>query len=269
MIAAVKKSLKIIKDYLSDGKYRAFINLYEKYGTYERYKETTVNILNYTLIVPDPVSMVWQFKEIFTDEIYKFRTGSEQPLILDCGANIGLSVLYFKKEHPGAVIKAYEADPEISRILQKNLKENAVTDVEVISKAVWTNNDGVSFSSEGADGGSIFGNSQTSRIPSIRLKDEIARYPRIDLLKIDIEGAEYDVLRDCGDSLKNIRHLFVEYHSFQHEPQKLNEILNILTEAGFRYHIHSLSDVKNPFTGQYAHPIDLQLNIFCINSRLH
>jgi len=33
------------------------------------------------------------------------------------------------------------------------------------------------------------------------------------MLKIDIEGAEYDVLKDCEDSLENVKNIFVEYHS--------------------------------------------------------
>jgi hypothetical protein len=55
----------------------------------------------------------------------------------------------------------------------------------------------------------------------------------VDFLKIDIEGAEYAVLKDCRDRLQNVRNLFVEYHAAPDEPQRLNEMLSWFSEAGF------------------------------------
>ncbi len=86
----------------------------------------------------------------------------------------------------------------------------------------------------------------------------------IDFLKIDIEGAEHAVLRDCADNLTNVRNLFVEYHGIYSEMFKLNEILDILVRNNFKYYIKEGSPVyAKPFwererKGDY----DIILNIF-------
>src|SRR5690348_5460731 len=49
-------------------------------------------------------------EEIFVDEVYKCNFNSAEPYIIDCGANIGLSVIYFKQKYPNAKIIAFEPD---------------------------------------------------------------------------------------------------------------------------------------------------------------
>ena len=56
---------------------------------------------------------------------------------------------------------------------------------------------------------------------------------KIDLLKIDIEGAEYEVIKDCESNLKNVEKLFIEYHGNYDEMHKLNSILNTLLANNF------------------------------------
>ena len=72
-------------------------------------------------------------------------------------------------------------------------------------------------------------------VKCVRLKDLLNE--EIDFLKIDIEGAEFAVLKDCSDNLKNIKNLFVEYHGKYDEMFKLNEILEILLQNNFKYYI--------------------------------
>jgi FkbM family methyltransferase len=177
--------------------------------------------------------------------------------------------LYFKKLYPNAKIKAFEADPNIAEILENNLKKNkAVKKIEIINSAVWIDNNGLEFSMEGADGGSIYGNNKKIKVSSIRLRDFLEKEERIDMLKIDIEGAECDVLKDCANSLRHVKNLFVEYHSFKKQPQKLSEILEILERNGFRYHIDGLTLRKYPLLPQISNShMDLQLNIFGIKYR--
>lgn len=263
-----KDIIKPVYYYIKNKNLREFYRLYDKWGEYDRYKRVdNVKFLNFTVDVPDLPSFIWQFKEIFVDEIYKFNAHDETPIIYDCGANIGMSCLYFKKVYPNAKIKAFEADPVIADILKTNLSKNGIHDVEIINKAVWIDYDGIEFGSEGADGGSIYINGNKIKVESIRLKDLLERETNVDLLKIDIEGAEYAVLKDCMNSLYMVKYIFVEYHSWNKEVQKLGEILNILEKNGFRYYIENLSKRKYPFIN-YAKEqnMDLQLNIFGVKS---
>jgi hypothetical protein len=48
----------------------------------------------------------------------------------------------------------------------------------------------------------------------------------IDMLKLDIEGAEVDVIVDCLDRLHNIHNVLVEYHSFRWHKQRIDELLH-------------------------------------------
>src|SRR5688500_10055596 len=57
-----------------------------------------------------PYELLHACREIFVREIYRFETDIRNPVIIDCGSNIGLSVLYFHKSYPGARILAFEPD---------------------------------------------------------------------------------------------------------------------------------------------------------------
>ena len=250
--------------YIKKPNEQAFAKLYDKWGSYERYKLVEdLTFLKYTFDVPDTASFLSQFKELFVDEIYHFQCENKSPLIIDCGANIGSSCLYFKSLYPTAKIIAFEADKRIATILEKNLKNNNIDDIDVVHRAVWIDDNGIEFSTDGADGGSIYSKETTQKVKSIRLKNYLEEEPSIDLLKIDIEGAEYEVLKDCQDSLGSVERIFVEYHSWNGSPQKLSEILEIFEKNGFRYYIESLTHRKHPLDNYGAEEnMDLQLNIF-------
>lgn len=244
---------------------REFLKLLFLYGDKPRYKKLSIRYLGFNTIVPDTLSFVWQYKEIFADENYKFLTNAPNPVIFDCGANIGISCLFFSRNYPTAKIKAFEADPNIAKILKENLDKNNIINVEVIDKAVWIDNNGVDMSLDGADGASIYSKVNTTKVPSVRLKDLIEKEKKINMLKIDIEGAEYDVLKDCRNSLSNVENIFIEYHSFENSSQKLSEILQILEQNKFRYFIKPAADRMLPFINQQNknNPgIDMQLNIY-------
>lgn len=256
--------LKEIYRYFFYKRYREFCRLHDKYAKKTRYQYTpNVKFLSYTIDVPDLLSFVWQFKEIYVEEIYKFDSENQTPTILDCGANIGLSCLYFKNLFPNAMIKAFEADPDIAKTLKLNLERNNATDIEIINKAVWIHDQGIEFSIDGADGGSINSSGNKIKIASIRLKEYLKAIDKISLLKIDIEGAEYDVLKDCANDLSHVRNIFIEYHSWNSTEQRLSEILDILEKNGFRYYIEDIGKRKHPFINKSeSSNMDLQLNIF-------
>lgn len=243
---------------------REFYRLRDKWSGKTRYKITEgVKFLNYTVNVPDLESFIWQFKDIFVDNIFELNAGKEIPVIYDCGANIGMSCLYFKKMAPKASIKAFEPDQYISGFLKKNLIQNGFNDIEIIEKAVWINNNGVSFNSDGADGGSILGEGNKIDLESIRLRDLLMAEENIDLLKMDIEGAEFEVILDCQDHLSRVQNIFIEYHSWNNSSQNLSKILNVLEKNNFRYYIEDLHKRKIPFVNKASNQImDLQLNIF-------
>jgi FkbM family methyltransferase len=216
----------------------------------------------------DGPGFLFSYNEIFNKEIYKFSTEDPSPFIIDVGANLGLSVLYFKRLFPGARIVAFEPDPDIFNSLQKNCASFELQNVELFQKAVWKENGTVHFKKEGSLGGRLcisdFAEEDVT-VPSCRLRDYLTS--KVTFLKIDIEGAETDVLEDSADLLRNVDHLFVEYHSFCDREQSLHRLLRVIHDAGFRVHIHSYKPSPQPlFLREIRSGIDLvdmNLDIFC------
>lgn len=236
-------------------------------STKNRFKEEETYFLNKKIKVPDVASFNFIKKELFNQEIYKFSTNNDNPLIIDCGANIGLSVIYFKKLYPNARVIAFEPDKKVFEYLKYNIHDAfGFKDIELIQKGLWDSEKTLRFYGEGADGGRIMKENELNNniisIETIRLREYLNQ--PVDFLKIDIEGAEIRVLKDCRDLLSNVSNLFVEYHSFINEDQELDELLAILRSAGFRYNIHHIGVYSpNPFEkiNQYLN-MDLQLNIY-------
>jgi FkbM family methyltransferase len=208
------------------------------------------------------------FKEIFLDEIYKQELPAK-PFIIDCGANIGLSVIYMKSLYPDAEIMAFEPDEQNFKLLEKNVQSFGFTGVTLKKEAVWVEDEKMFFSERGSTDSKIIQNKSPSAVSvnGIRLKNIIDR--KIDFLKIDIEGAEYAVLTDIQGSLHFVQNLFVEYHGNFNDNFQLNEILSLLVKCGFRYYIKEAASVYNtPFfrPKESGMLYDIQLNIFCFRN---
>ena len=87
-------------------------------------------------------------------------------------------------------------------------------------------------------------------VPCVRLRDYLAE--PVDFLKMNIEGAEYEVLADSEDCLRQVREMVIEYHHLPGLPRKLHEILALLDQQGFEYLINDFdsktnSGVRPPF----------------------
>jgi len=229
-----------------------------------RYTEGTTRLFWKPLKYIDSSSYYFLHEEIFKEEVYRFSSKRANPRIIDGGANIGLSVIYFKKRFPNSRITAFEADPEIALVCKENLISNDIHDVEVHSKALWSHEVELSFEREGADGGKLATSGENhTLIPAVPLAQYIDE--QVDFLKLDIEGAEWKVLNSCRKELNSVDKLFVEYHSFANQPQILPELLELLRSIGFRVFITSPSifsprpflEIKN-YGG-----FDMVLNIYC------
>lgn len=246
--------------FFSSKAYRNFYKLLLLHGDRERYKPLRINFSGYRLFVPDALSFIWQYKEIFVDESYKFERNANELTIIDCGSNIGLSALYYHQNYPQASVHCIEADPAIAEILKKNLEANNCK-ARIIAKAAWIHNNGVSFSSEGSDSGTV--SEAGNLIPSIDMYEFLNGFEKIDFLKMDIEGAENTVIPHCSSILHKINTIFLEYHSSYKDEQKLSELLLVLKNAGFHYYIKTENKRKSPFVNLHQNRMyDLQLNIY-------
>ncbi|MBV2165716.1 FkbM family methyltransferase [Chryseobacterium sp. HSC-36S06] len=212
-------------------------------------------------------ALLHSLEEIFHQKVYKFHTQNKSPLIIDCGANIGLSMLYFNRLYPDARIIAFEPDHDLFSILKKNAEELKNSNIQVLEKAVWHEDTPLTFYSQGGLSGSLvtdFGKgNNTINVEAIDLRKYLET--KVDFLKIDIEGAENELFFHLGDHLQNVEYLFLEYHSVKNEEQMLGEILNLIKKAGFEYYIKMASDlIQYPFMkSEPKNSFNVQMNIFC------
>jgi FkbM family methyltransferase len=250
--------------------YRKFLYFLLRYKNAERYKKKIISIGKYRLTVVDMYSFIFQYKDIFVDGYYKFLPFSKVPVIYDCGANVGTSVLYFHQHYPQSKIYAFEADPDIAAVLQENVERNLLEHVKVIPQAVWKDGQGVRFQRDQADGGLITNkeSESVSVVPSVRLSALLQQEKMVDLLKMDIEGAEFDVIPDCQPVLHKVRYLYLECHAWKGSTQKLGMLLDVLTKAGFKYYITPVQKIQAPLanTAKITDE-DLQFHLFAVNMR--
>jgi FkbM family methyltransferase len=234
-----------------------------------RFKKGSFKFNDKELQYMDSASLLFIYDEIFNKQIYNFKTEIKSPLIIDAGANIGLSVIYFKMKYPDAKIIAFEPDEEVFNVLKNNVASFGFNDVNLIKKGLWKEETVLTFHSEGADGGRIAENENKGKLIKIETAklSSYLKNNQIELLKIDIEGAEFEVLKECKEFLGNVDKLFVEYHSFIDQKQELGEMLGFITNAGLKIiniSVPGLS-INSPFSDKINFgEMDLQLNIFAM-----
>jgi len=251
-----------VKRFLTIKEYRTLLLLALRYGFSKRYDAKEIKFKGNVFLVADFQSFFWQYKQIYVDQCYRFTADGSSQIILDCGANVGLSALYFSRNYPSSTVLAFEADATIFKYLNTNVQTNKMRNVEALQKAVWINDEGVHFAEEGADGGAV-SQSTGIAVESISLSAVILKYETVDLLKMDIEGAEVEVIRSCKEVLHKCKNVFIEYHSFTGQAQHLHELLGILVNNGFRYYIKEEVVLNQPFVSKgNSGNMDMQINIF-------
>ncbi|HEV7333529.1 MAG TPA: FkbM family methyltransferase [Flavisolibacter sp.] len=225
-----------------------------------------VSFEKFTVFYKRPYELLHTYKEIFEKEIYRFAPERQAPLIVDCGANIGLSILYYKQLAPAATIIAFEPDENNFQLLSKNINANKLTNVTLRKEAIWNQTGKISFSANETEASHIIkSETATNLVDSVRLKDFLETVEEIDFLKIDIEGAEWEVIRDCAQSMHHVKNLFLEYHGKANETHKLVDLLQIVKAEGFQVYLKMAADqMQHPFVEKtLALPYDVQLNLFC------
>ncbi len=205
-----------------------------------RYTHGTIELLGYRLNYVDLLTVAPQWEDTFVNELHAFHSAEASPRIIDCGANVGIVTLYYKRAFPASRLTAFEADPDIARALALNVSENKLSQVDVVAAAVWIENGEVSFAKEGSDSGSVdteYHGTESPRVtvPAIRLRDFLGREDKVDLLKLDIEGAEHRVLADAEPELHRVRALALELHEFDARNRRIPATLSLLERNGYRY----------------------------------
>jgi FkbM family methyltransferase len=189
----------------------------------------------FSAALPD-ISALWVLREVFLLEHYDLPADVQPSVIVDLGSNVGISVLYFAARFPQARILAVEADPNTFRLLEDNTAHlDQVTRVH----AAITDHDGDVDLYAGTEswGSSIMPAPEHSTrhvVPALTL-DGLAKLhgiERIDLLKMDIEGAEAAVIRSAR-TLREADTVIFEFHR-EHSDEDLWALLDPLPREHLR-----------------------------------
>ncbi len=199
------------------------------------------------LHITDGLNAYMQYKDEVVRRIYDFEPDRGDPVVIDGGANMGAFTIATRLRHARARIVAFEPDPAIAAILRENLARNGIESVRVVEAALGGVPGTATFASDGESGGALAtAGSTTVRVEvlSAWLGEEV------DFVKLNIEGAELDVLREAAAAgrLRNIKALVIEYHGWPRAPQRLHDVLAVLDANGFRYVVHDFDEQTNPVT---------------------
>lgn len=177
-----------------------------------------------------------QVEAIFIERIYGFRfdhPASRPARIIDCGSNIGLSAIWFLQNYPQCRLTCFEADADIAEISRGNLQRAGFHGNYVTHAAAWIANGRIGFDSAGDDKGRITTGSAAT-VPAVDLA-EFLNEP-IDLLKMDIEGAEWEILKYLfeGKHIANIQRMAIEFHDLDENIEAFADILHQMHASGFQ-----------------------------------
>lgn len=187
-------------------------------------------------VIVTEVSDIWTFWQIFARQVYPL-TGLES-VVVDAGANVGFFTLLAARQAPKARVFAIEPSPETYRRLLENVEKNQ------FSNRVRCLNVGLSGREEtrlmqvGESRSQVqrllprdFDGTVGTAVRTVTLDSVLDDIETVDLLKMDIEGGEYEVLYGvCLETLRKIRKIVLEYHP---EEGSTSELLAYLKRSGF------------------------------------
>ena len=183
-------------------------------------------------------------REVFLDEAYRLPFSLKPDLVVDLGANIGLTSIWFSKNYRCDRIIAVEPDPKNAILIRKNFAQNKINGI-VIEAAIGLTDGMVSFeTSQESNLGRVapteellISVQQVKMISMETLFAYVSKDEVVDLVKMDIEGGEQQLLSGDISWLKRVRAMIAEFH-----PDKVDYpgLIELIEQQGFRY-IHANS----------------------------
>ena len=172
-------------------------------------------------------------RQVIWDQEYDLNLSKKPDIIVDLGANIGISTMAFADKYPDAKVIAVEPDKNNFEILNFNTRKykNIIT----INKAIWINDEMVSLENPvGLSNSFIFKKSYDDNlkntIQAISLNSLMEQFNilRIGLLKVDIEGAEQEIFLEGNNNwIKKVHHISIEFHDSK-VAEKISKLLKYM-----------------------------------------
>lgn len=202
--------------------------------------------------------------ELFKSNKYKIKLPFNDPVIVDIGANIGLATLYFKNLYPKSRIYAYEPNPKIYNILQKNAQLNELSHVYIFRKAIVSNKcrsqKKIFYIVNNSTLSSFIYHVDFEQFGYKKKQIITTKFNKIfdnilyaDLLKIDIEGSESSLVSDILNNSYRIGFIIIEFHDFLNENfikhyKSLKKEYKLIPSLDAEYYQNTTNFLRNYFT---------------------
>ena len=179
-------------------------------------------LARHPFVVRCPSSDIPTYEQIFLKQEYDFRVRRPPQVIVDAGANIGMASIYFASRFPEARIIAIEPEDSNVELLRRNTRD--YPNVTVFHGALWGRDESLNvvdrkfgkwgFMTEAATDPQPTDATVTQRTRGISVPTLLEEHgiQKIDIFKIDIEGAEKELFEDSGAWIGRTNALIVELH---------------------------------------------------------
>ncbi len=180
-------------------------------------------------------------REVWSHHAYYLEELDDAGRVVDLGAHIGLATLYFAQIYPRATIVAYEPDPANYELLLKNVRENGLGErVQCVRAAVAPKSGRLKlqapvYPDEWRSGVGIIPKGWRGVLHTKAMEVEAVGVAEVlaegaDLVKMDIEGMEYEVVTSAG--WEGVLNLILEVHP--REGKRIGEIEKYLVDQGYK-----------------------------------
>jgi FkbM family methyltransferase len=229
------------------------------------YSNNIFSFLKFKIIGVGNRKISYLINEIFLNNEYYFKCDNKTPFIIDCGSNIGISILYFKYLYPNCEIIGFEANPYTYEVLQKNVFQNDLKNVKINNLALSNSKSELKFYIDESNYGSLTGSINSNRggkkeliVNADKLSNYINNIDTIDLVKMDVEGAEFNIINDLFNEnlISKVNQYIIEYHlnvEGDDSSNTLSSFLNKFEQNGFRYSIRANSKNNDSFQDVLIH----------------
>jgi FkbM family methyltransferase len=190
------------------------------------------------------------FWDVFVKAEYYFKTDKKKPVIVDCGANGGAAVLFFKVFYPEAEIHSFEPDATAFQLLKRNVEFNHFQQVSLYEVALSEREGNIDFYVDEDNPASAKMSIFQERMPTKSVSVRTTRLSAflegrsVDLLKIDVEGAEVQIVKDLQENggISASPLIIMEYHhNLGKQRPNLGGFLQIFENNGYHYQIEAES----------------------------
>jgi 2-O-methyltransferase len=219
------------------------------------------------------MNIMKKYKKKFN--MFKVVLGKDNPVILEIGAHFGEDSMRFAHVFPNATIHCFEPDPRCIEIFKKHVKDKKIFLHEIAlsnidgeleffqsynekeqttpEKYSWISDEDYQNLKLGNSGASSLKKGYNSVLKdTIKVKSTTYykwstnnKIDEVDLVWIDVQGAERDVLEGIGNKLKHIRFIWIEYgEMFYDDSMSREQTVNMLSSKGFEV-IEELSSHEN------------------------